>query len=272
MKYRLLVALIPLISCIAVAFVNATNARAELPITVVVSPFSQASAKENYSPLAEAIGDMVMVRLSAVEGLVIVDRAVIDKVLKEQELSLLTSSADRMRLGRIVGAKFVLTGSVTAIGDEFQVNAHLLDVSTSRIARSAKVTARSDRLMGPIDKVIQELVGELKLKLPELTDEQIDKSPEANLHFMRGLGYYFAKMPDDAVVEFMKVMAIDPFHARARFWNGMAYYDQSEYDHAKLEFARFLNKFGQNPLAPRAKELLEQCEIKSSRLRQGESP
>ena len=30
---------------------------------------------------------------------------------------------------------------------------------------------------------------------------------------MRGLRLYFAKMPDEAIVEFMKALAIDPFHA-----------------------------------------------------------
>ncbi len=121
------------------------------PITVATLPFYQASAKESYAPLAEAIGDLVMVRLSAVQGLVLVDRAAIDKVLLEQKFSLLTSQADRARLGRIVGAKFVLTGSVTPVGDEFQINAHLLDVATARIVRSAKATAHGDRLVEPID-------------------------------------------------------------------------------------------------------------------------
>lgn len=271
MKY-LHAALISIICCHPIAFAGAADAQGETPITVAAIPFNPASAKESYAPLAEAVGDMVVARLSAVDALVFVDRAAIDKVLKEQELSLLTSTADQTRLGRIVGAKFVLTGSVTAIGDEFQVNAHLLDVSTARVVRSAKATARSDRLMEPLDKLAQELVGELKLKLSDLTPDQIDKSPEANLHFMRGLGYYFAKLPDDAIVEFMKVLAIDPFHARARFWNGMAYFDLGEYDHAKLEFARFLKQFGQHQLAPRAKELLEQCEIQASKPHQGESP
>ena len=126
--------------------------------------------------------------------------------------------------------------------------------------------------MEPLDKLARELAGDLNLKLPELTPQQIDKSPEANLHFMRGLGYYYAKMPDEAVVEFMKVLAIDPSHARARYWNGMAYFDQGEFDHAKLEFARFLKQFGGHALAPRAKDLLGQCEAQLRKPRQGGSP
>jgi TolB-like protein len=241
------------------------------PITVATLPFCQASAKEPYAPLAEAISDMVTVRLSAVQGIAIVDRAAIDKVLSEQKFSLSTSEADRARLGKIIGAKFLLTGSVTPVGDEFQINVHLMDVATARVVRSAKVTARSDRLVEPIDKLVRDLMGGLKLDIPELTPKQIDKSPAANLHFMRGLGYSFAKMPDEAIVEFMKVLAIEPFHARARFWNGMAYFDLGEYDHAKIEFARFLKQFGGHSLAPRAKEMLDRCDARLRKTRKGES-
>lgn len=176
-----------------------------------------------------------------------------------------------MRVGKIVGARFVLAGSVVPIGNTFQINAHLLEVSTARVVRSAQVAAHSDRLFEPLDKLARELAGDLNLKLPELTPQQIDKSPEANLHFMRGLGYYYAKMPDEAIVEFMKVLAIDPSHARARFWNGMSYFDQGEYVHAKLEFARFLKQFDKHTLAPRAKELLDKCEVQLQKPHRGGS-
>jgi TolB-like protein len=271
MKNSLIAAVIAMMAGIAVS-ANATEPPSPPSISVAVLPFHQAAAKEAYAPLAEAVGDMVMVRLSAVKELTVVDRESIKKVLKELELSLLLPQSEKIRVGRIVGAKFVLTGSLTAVGDDFQINAHLLDVSTARVARSAKASARGDRLLDSLDQLVQELVGELKLKLPALTAEQIDKSPEANLHFMRGLGYHFGRLPDDALVEFMKVLAIDPLNARARFWSGMAYFDQREYDHAKLEFSRFLKQNGEHELAPRAKQLLAECESEARKPRQGGSP
>jgi TolB-like protein len=270
MKYTLPVVFVLAIGCVLAVF--AAEPTATPAITVAIMPFHQALAKDAHAPLAEAIGEMMMVRLSEVNGLVLVDRTTLDKVLKEQELSRAMSPADQTRLGKIIGAQFVLTGSVTAVGDEFQIDAHLLDVETARIARSARAKVRGDQLTESVDRLASELVGELKLKLPELTAKQIDGSPEANLHFMRGLGHYFAKSPDDAIVEFMKVLAIDPSHARARFWNGMAYVDLGEYNHAKLEFGRFLKEFGRHELTPRAKELLKQCETQSSKAGQGESP
>ncbi|MHC4399801.1 MAG: FlgO family outer membrane protein [Planctomycetota bacterium] len=244
----------------------------EGPISVAALPFRNASADEQLGPLADAIGDMLMVRLSAAEGLAFVERAALDKLLAEHELSAIASPADQVRLGRMVGARFVLTGSVTAVGDKLQITAHLLDVASRRVARSAKVTAEIDRLVQSTDELARELTDAVNWKLPELTQDQIDKSPEASLYFMRGLGYHRAGMPERAATQFMKTLAVDPGHARARFWSAMTFLDQDQHGHAKIEFARFLERFGQHPLAPRAKELLKQCEAQTTEPREGGPP
>ena len=241
-------------------------------VTIAALPFTAAAAGDRYAPLAEAIGDMLLVRMSAAEGLAFVERAAIDKVLAEQELAARMGPDDQARLGKLVGARFVLTGSVTAAGEELQISASLLEISTRRVARSAKVTARPDGLVEPVDRLARDLTAGLDLRLPELTAGQIDRSPEANLHFMRGLGYHYAKMPEQASAQFMKALAIDPRHARARFYGGMGYFDQAQYGHARIELTRFLKQFGRHLLAPRAKQALAQCEAHLREARQGGSP
>jgi TolB-like protein len=235
----------------------AGEAEANIPIAAL--PFTNASGNPRYDPLAEAVGDMLMVHLSGVRGLAFVERRDLDKVLAEHERSVLVAPAEQVRLGRLVGAKFILTGSLTAVGDELQISAHLLEVATTRVARSAKAAGRADQLVEPMDKLARELVAGLNLRLPELTPAQIDKSPEASLHFMRGLGYSFAKMPDHAIAQFMKALAIDPNHARARFWNAKTYFDQAEYDHAKIELDRLLKQFPKHELAPQAQAMVAKC-------------
>ncbi len=233
--------------------------------TVAALPFVDASAGARYAPLAEAIGDMLMVHLSTAEGLQFVERADISKVLAEHEMTWPQKRDGQFRLGQLVGAQFVITGSVTAVGSEFQINAHLLEVSGRRVARSAKVVAGGDRLVDPVDQLAHELVEELNLELPELSEAQIDRSPEASLHFMRGLGYYFAQMPEHATGQFMKTLAIDPAHARARFHGGLTYFEAAEYEHAKIEFSQFVEQFAQHPLASRAAQLLDQCKAMPER-------
>lgn len=240
--------------------------------TVAALPFQNASGEERYAPLAAAVGDMLMARLSDAEGLVFVERTAIDKVLKEQAFSAQTGAAEQARVGRLVGARFVLVGSVTAAGNAIQIAAQLLEVASARVARSAKVTAQGDRLVQAVDDLARSLTEGLNLKLPVLAEAEIDKSPEASVHFMRGLGYYYAGMPEEAAVQFLKALAADPSHAEARYYSGMNYFDQAEYEHARIEFTRFLQQFGDHRLAGRAREMLRQCEAKLGHPTEGGTP
>jgi len=230
-------------------------------LTIAALPFTEASADKRYAPLAEAIGDILMARLSEAEGLTFVERAAIDKVHQELELTAAAGAADQTRLGRTLGAQFVLTGSLTSSDNSLQLVAHLLEVSTTRVVRSAQVTARADDLVEPVDQLARDLVGQFSRTLPELPEGQVELSPDANLSFMRGLGYYYAGMPEHAATQFLKTLAIAPGHAEARFYSGLNYFDRAkEYGHAKIEFARFLKQFGDHRLAARAREKLQQCE------------
>ena len=259
--------------CIAVPSPGAVGPGEGSPITIAALPFAESSADGSFAPLATAIGDILVARFSDAEGVVFVERAAIDEVLRELELSTAVGAADQCRFGKTLGAQFVLTGNVTLAGNTIVVAAHLVEVSTARVARSAKVTAREGHLFESVESLARELAGQFRLQLPELTPDQIDRSPEANLHFMRGLGYYHAGMPEHATTQFLKTLATDPGHAEARFYNGMNYLRLAgESDHAKLELVRFLREFGDHRLAARATEALRQCGTRPDNPTEGERP
>ncbi len=229
---------------------------------VAVIPLTNASDDLRLTPIAEAIGDMLLVQLSRAETLTLVERAEIERVIREQALTNSTKTEQPLRLGKVVGAQFALSGSVLEVDGELLITAHLVDVASTRVVKSHKVRTRPDRLDRAVARLSGDLMRGLDVELPELTDEQFDKSPEANHLFMRGLGLHFARMPDQAIVYFLKTMAIDPQHARARFWCGITYSEAGETEHARIEMTRFVKQFPQHPLAPRAKQWLAESDRK----------
>ena len=229
---------------------------------VAVIPLTNASDDSRLTPIAEAIADMLLVQLSRADTLTLVERTEIERVIREQALTNSTKTDQPLRLGKVVGAQFVLSGSVLEVEGELLITAHLVDVASTRVVKSHKVRTRPDRLDRAVARLSGDLMRGLDVELPELTDEQIDKSPEANQLFMRGLGLHFARMPDQAIVCFLKTMAIDPQHARARFWCGITYSEAGETEHARIEMTRFVKQFPQHPLAPRAKQWLAESDRK----------
>ncbi len=230
-------------------------------IVVAVLPFRHSSKDARYEPLAQSMGEMIAGCLSEVDEFAFVEREELDEVLKEHELTLsgLVDNEMKAKVGRLLGARYILTGGVAVEEKKLKVNAHLFEVETTRVAQSESAEGKIDRLLSVVRAVAEKLAKDLDLELPEIKEEDIDKWPEANLHLMRGLGYYYGNMPDHAIAEFMKALALKHDHVRARYWNGVCYFDDEEYEHAKIEFDRFLKEFPEDELAPKVKEMLEVC-------------
>jgi TolB-like protein len=191
------------VCCASGPLVRADEETSEPPITIAVLPFAASSGDERSTAIAGAIGGLLLTRLSQAKGLVFVERAAIDQVLREREFARGSKADGQIRIGKLLGAQFVLTGSLTSTDDKIQVTAHLLEVSTSRVARSATVSSSADEIVESVDKLSLEFAKRFNLKLPRLTRDQIDQSPEASLHFIRGLGFYYAGMPEHATTQLL---------------------------------------------------------------------
>ncbi len=233
-------------------------------IIVAAMPFWCASGDVQYEPLAQSMGDMIAAYLGSAEGLVLVERAELDKVLREQALTLegLVEEATKAQVGRLLGAKYLLTGSVTVVERQLRIDAHFLEVETTRVASSETAEGQIGELVGVVKMVAEKLAADLDLELPEVREEQIEQSPQAGLHFLRGLGYYYANMLDQAIGEFMRTLTLDVQNSRARYWTAQCYFDLGEWEHAEIEYQRFEKDFPEDPLASVVAQRLKECEAK----------
>ena len=229
-------------------------------IAVAVLPFTTSAPDDHFKPLVDAMGEMLMAHLSQYQNLKLVERVDLDKVLKEQALGPLQKPDDQARFGKLLKTQYVIVGGVTVDGKELQINLRAVEVNTARIAGASSGACSSNTVMESLGKTGEKLIHEMNLKLPELPENRVDTSADANLHYMRGLGFYFAQMPEHATSQFMQALAIDPEHAKARWWNAQVYFEGQEYGHARVELEKFLHDHAKHPDAARAKALLARCE------------
>lgn len=229
--------------------------------TVLALPFTDASDTGKFAPLADGMGDLLVSFLSDAPGLVFVERVALDRVLREHELTLagLTGSEAATRVGGLLGAAYILAGAVTVAGEQVRIDARLYEARTTRVVCAHASRGAVDDPIRAVQELARRLGGALDAELPERKSARTDPDPVANLHYMRGLGYYYAGMRDDAIVELMRALNAKPGHARARYWCGVCYLDDREYAHAQIEFRRFLDAFPEHPLAPQARQFLATC-------------
>ncbi len=226
--------------------------------TVVVLPFHNATGKTDLNAICLGLVDLIPACAAKSERITFLERQRIDAVMAEQKLSLkgLSGAVLSVKVGKLTGAKYAISGSIVLRGDRIGINTHLYEVETARVAASSKVEGKLSDLLDVVQSATGKLMQKVRIDLPSLSNDDIDQSPKGNLHFMRGLGYYHSNMPHHAIAEFMKAIAVDPDHAMSRYWNARVYFDQGEYDHARAELTRFVTDFPDHKNVEEAKALL----------------
>ena len=106
----------------------------------------------------------------------IVTRAKIAKVLKEKNITS-SSNIDASAMGGMIGADYIVTGSVTNSGDKITLSAKLIDVKkeAGEIEKSYDVSTSGDTLDDAIKK-LPELYDEIAVKMTMTPGKLFDES------------------------------------------------------------------------------------------------
>jgi len=152
-------------------------ARAAEPQVLSVAVFDFESKDEAVRDLGPKAATMINATLSAEPQLILVERAELDKVLGEQELSLSgTVSADTAaKVGHLTGAKVLVTGRIFKVNNETIMVAKVIGTETSRVfgemvkgAGSKPITDLSEELAKKIAATIaargETLVAKVKTR------------------------------------------------------------------------------------------------------------
>jgi TolB-like protein len=112
--------------------------------------------------VAEAVAENLRNALVQHQQFTVIERTQIQQVLKEQSFTQtgLADSAQAAAVGRLLGARLVVVGSVTQLGGTYTINARFIDVATGQVteARSLKTDREAD-LAGVVDALALALGG-----------------------------------------------------------------------------------------------------------------
>ena len=186
----------------------------------------------------QVVAELLAVYFS--EAATVVEREHLERVLVEQKLDRdgLTSAGTRARLGRLLGATVIISGTTFERGDDLQVIVHATDVESSRVVASHEVRGRATAVRDSARELYRGLARELGKRLPELRPEQIDKAPVPNLFFLQALDDYYAGRYADALAGFLRASEEASLRERARLWVASCFVALEEYGHAYLELRR----------------------------------
>ncbi|MCX5683953.1 MAG: hypothetical protein NT049_09745 [Planctomycetota bacterium] len=233
--------------------------------TVFTAPFENETREEQYDPAAAGMGDLVGVLMAERENVRVVERQRLDALTDEQARSLkgLTGDAFAVKAGKLFKADTVVTGRLFLVGGKMTASAKAIDIATERVAASDQVSGRPEDIFEVALQLAGKLAKQMEWPLPQIDLAQIDKSPVAGLHFAKALSHYYAGNMDEAVMQFMRTIDLDPNYTEVHYWTGLCYEKLAEPAHAAIDFAAYLKEHPQGKYAADAAKRLAQAKQKA---------
>ena len=193
---------------------------------VAVLPFENGGSygrdREDFDALRKGLAAMLISELAVNTDLRLVDRFETQRVLDEQGLAV-AERVDRetaARVGKLVGARYMVTGSFIDLYGDFRVDARIIDVETGEILKvvrnDPKLHDRKD-MFRILQSVAQLIMADTRLpQLPATTARTTRQVPtEALAFFSRALLYQDRGDRAKAVEYYEKALEVFPDYAEA---------------------------------------------------------
>ena len=201
----------------------APAARASEARTLAVLPLDRAAASAEYAGLGQALAGMMVSDLTPVPGLRLVERAQLDAVLGELRLreTGFLDPQTAARLGRGVGAQYVLVGSYSVGESKFFLDARIVEVETGSVVKGAHADGAVEGFAEVEGRVVAALAAGLDLGQgtgPGGVTVSHHAAPRFSAFAACGEGQYREAEgdADAAKAAYLRAMAADPTFAAAK--------------------------------------------------------
>jgi TolB-like protein/Flp pilus assembly protein TadD len=193
--------------------------------SIAVLPFENMSGDPQQEYFADGIAEDLLATLSKIQELLVIARNS-SFVFKGQ-------ARDIREIGRMLGARYVLQGSVRKAGNRVRLAAQLIDSQNGAHVWADRFEGDLDDVFELQDRITQDIATALEVRLT--LGEQVrvwhkrSGSPLVYEHFLRGRVFYdkFARHTHaQARLELEGALAINPTYTSAHYLLGLTVVDQ----------------------------------------------
>lgn len=191
--------------------------------TLAVLPLDEGSGSAEHEGLGRAVAGMLVADLSGVERLTLVERARLEALLSEIELSEsgYVDEATAQRLGKGVGAEWVLLGSWSQVGDTFALDARVVSTEQGTVVAAAKADGPVDDFVSVEKSLVMDLLEGLEVALSSSEQRAIwSEAPtedfEAFTAWGEGLSAEVEGQLEEAEAAYRRALEADPSFEQAR--------------------------------------------------------
>jgi len=183
-------------------------------LSIVVLPFGNLNNDPEQQYFVDGITEDLTTDLSRVGGMLVISR---NTAFTYQD-----KRVDTRQIGRELGVRYVLEGSVRRIGDRIRINAQLIDAETD----SHRWAERFDRSVGDLlalqDEIVSRIAIALNVEMVVAEAARPAENPDAIDCILRGRAAMAKPLSvessDEAIEWFERALSLAPSSAEAQAW------------------------------------------------------
>ena len=180
--------------------------------------FENTSGAEEYHWLCKGLADMLITDFNGLAGIKLVERESLEKVLREQALSLsgLTDQESAITVGKLLSADQLIYGSYIINDDQIRIDIKLVVVETGEVIHGFGIIGETDDIFDLTTSLAAQVIQHLNLSeelVPKVADT---KSIAAMAQFYTGLDHLDNQRYEQAKIAFNHARELDPLYYRAQ--------------------------------------------------------
>ena len=183
--------------------------------SVAVLPFQNMSGDPEQEYFADGLVEDIVTALSRFRGLFVIAR--------NSSFTYKGKAVDIKQVGRELGVRYVLEGSVRKAGARLRISGQLIDVASGAHLWADRFDGALEDIFDLQDKVAQRVVGAIVPELDRAEIERANRRPTSNVDavtaFYRGLPHIYYPTTsvnnEAALADFRMAIALDPNFAAA---------------------------------------------------------
>jgi TolB-like protein/class 3 adenylate cyclase len=190
--------------------------------SIAVLPFQNMSGDPEQEYFADGIVEDIITALARFKSLFVIAR--------NSSFTYKGKAVDIKQIGRDLGVRYVLEGSVRKAGGRVRITGQLIDAATGAHLWAERFDGELKDIFELQDQVTSSVVGAIAPRVEQAEIERAKSKPTHNLHaydyFLRGMASFNQATRqgiDDSLKSFMKAIEIDPTYVAPYSWAIIAY-------------------------------------------------
>ncbi len=183
-------------------------------LSIVVLPFTNLSGDAGQQYFADGITEDLTTDLSRIADMLVISR--------NTAFTYRNKLVDTKQIGRELGVRYVLAGSIQRSGNKIRVTAELIDAETDTHLWAGRYDRDRAELFELQDQIVTAIVGAIEPELLKFERERIaarpQKSEDAYELYQRGMFHHYRQNKADnieAQAYFRRALTVDPQYPQA---------------------------------------------------------